>query len=177
MTAAGARRVHLYAGTLFWLVVLPRLARWVVDVWVAVLSMGICGGALYGASASAQLAAAMDGLGIERAHVVGHSMGGMIACSLAADHPDRVDRLALLCTGAALPPASAWTARAATVRAGGSATVAKAVVERWFTAEFLAAHPDVRATHEAMVAATPAEGYAGDSGARPSCVSQVCTSK
>ena len=80
---------------------------------------------------------------------------------VAARNPERVDRLALLCTGAALPPASAWTDRAATVRAGGSAAVAKAVVERWFTPEFLAAHPDVREAHEAMVAATPAEGYAG----------------
>jgi hypothetical protein len=54
-----------------------------------------------------------------------------------------------------LPPASAWTDRAATVHAGGSAAIAK-VVERWFTSEFLAAHPDVRAAHEAMVAAISA---------------------
>ena len=107
------------------------------------------------------LVALLDRLGIGQAHLVGLSLGGMTAMRVAARNPDRVDRLALLCTGAALPPASAWTDRAATVRAGGSATVAKAVVERWFTAEFLAAHPDVRATHEAMVAATPAEGYAG----------------
>jgi 3-oxoadipate enol-lactonase len=103
----------------------------------------------------------LDRLGIGRAHLVGLSLGGMTAMRVAARNPDRVDRLALLCTGAALPPASAWTDRAATVRAGGSAAVAKAVVERWFTPEFLAAHPDVREAHEAMVAATPAEGYAG----------------
>ena len=35
------------------------------------------------------------------------------------------------------------------------------MVERWFTLEDRASHPDVRASHEAMVAATPAEGYAG----------------
>ncbi len=107
------------------------------------------------------LVALLDRLGIGRAHLVGLSLGGMTAMRVAAHNPDRIDRLALLCTGAALPPASAWTDRAATVRAGGSAAVAKAVVERWFTPEFLAAHPDVRAAHEAMVAETPAEGYAG----------------
>ncbi len=107
------------------------------------------------------LVALLDRFGIERAHLVGLSLGGMTAMRVAGRNPERVDKLALLCTGAQLPPASNWTDRAATVRAHGSVAVAAAVVERWFTPEFLAAHPDIRATHEAMVAATPAEGYAG----------------
>lgn len=37
----------------------------------------------------------LDALGIERASVVGHSMGSMVAQVLAAEHPDRVDRLVL----------------------------------------------------------------------------------
>ncbi len=106
------------------------------------------------------LVALLDRLGIERAHLVGLSLGGMTAMRVAARNPDRVNMLVLLCTGAQLPPASNWTDRAATVRADGSTAVAAAVVQRWFTPEFLAAHPDIRATHEAMVAATPAEGYA-----------------
>jgi 3-oxoadipate enol-lactonase len=107
------------------------------------------------------LVALLDRLGVGRAHLVGLSLGGMTALRVAARDPDRVDRLAVLCTGAQLPPASGWTDRAATVRSGGSGAVATAVVERWFTPQHLSAHPEVRQAAEAMVAATPAEGYAG----------------
>ncbi|KGI67368.1 3-oxoadipate enol-lactonase [Mycolicibacterium rufum] len=103
------------------------------------------------------LVALLDRLGLERAHLVGLSLGGMTAMRVAARHPERVDRVALLCTGAQLPPASAWTERAATVRAQGTAAVAAAVVDRWFTAGY----DGDRGHWEQMVAATPAEGYAG----------------
>jgi 3-oxoadipate enol-lactonase len=104
--------------------------------------------------------ALLDTLGVERAHFVGLSLGGMTGMRLAAREPGRVDRLVVLCTGARLDPASAWRDRAATVRAEGSGSVAEAVVARWFTAPYLEAHPEVRIANEAVVAATPAEGYA-----------------
>ena len=40
----------------------------------------------------------MDFLGIKRAHVLGVSMGGMIAQELAINHPERVNKLVLGCT-------------------------------------------------------------------------------
>jgi len=42
--------------------------------------------------------AVLDAAGVERAHVVGASLGGMIAQELALAAPDRVDRLVLICT-------------------------------------------------------------------------------
>jgi pimeloyl-ACP methyl ester carboxylesterase len=43
-------------------------------------------------------AALMDALGVAKAHVLGFSMGGYIAQSLALAHPDMIDRLILLST-------------------------------------------------------------------------------
>jgi pimeloyl-ACP methyl ester carboxylesterase len=40
----------------------------------------------------------MDHLGIEKAHIMGASMGGMIAQELAINYPERVNKLVLACT-------------------------------------------------------------------------------
>jgi pimeloyl-ACP methyl ester carboxylesterase len=42
--------------------------------------------------------ALMDSLGIERAHILGGSMGGMVAQEMAIDHPQRVNKLVLSST-------------------------------------------------------------------------------
>ena len=104
--------------------------------------------------------ALLDRLDVERAHVVGLSLGGMTALRLAAREPHRVDRLAVLCTSALLGPASAWAERAELVRAQGTAAVAEAVVDRWFTPALRAADPGLVQRMRRMVADTPAEGYA-----------------
>ena len=44
------------------------------------------------------VAAVMAAEGIERGHLIGHSMGGLIALCLAVTHPAGVKSLALLCT-------------------------------------------------------------------------------
>lgn len=105
--------------------------------------------------------ALLDAHDIQGAHFVGLSLGGMTGMRLAVRNPERVNRLVLLCTAAVLGPASNWTDRAATVRANGVASIAEAVVDRWFAPGYLDTHPDRKAYYEAMAAATPAEGYAG----------------
>lgn len=104
--------------------------------------------------------ALLDNLGIERAHVAGLSLGGMVAMRLAARNPERVDRLVLLCTSALLGPAETWAERAATVRANGTGAVADTVVSRWLTEARRADDPQTTGYLRDMVAATPADGYA-----------------
>jgi pimeloyl-ACP methyl ester carboxylesterase len=50
------------------------------------------------------LAAVLDHLGVERAVVVGHSMGGFVAAAFAAAYPDRVASVLLVDGGLPLPP-------------------------------------------------------------------------
>ncbi|MCW5829360.1 MAG: alpha/beta fold hydrolase [Deltaproteobacteria bacterium] len=47
-------------------------------------------------------AALMDHLGIDSAHIVGASMGGMISQHFALEHPERVRKLVLACTTPAI---------------------------------------------------------------------------
>lgn len=105
--------------------------------------------------------ALLDSLGIERASYVGLSIGGMVGMWLAAHAPRRISRLAVLCTSAHLPPEDAWRDRAATVlEARSTAPIADAVLERWLTPAWAAAHPDELAALRRMLLGTPAGGYA-----------------
>jgi 3-oxoadipate enol-lactonase len=102
----------------------------------------------------------LDRNDIERTHFVGLSMGGMTGMWLAANAPERIDRLALLCTTSYFGTPEAWIERAATVRAEGTEAVADGSMERWFTEDFRESQPAVVARMRAMIAAQPAEGYA-----------------
>ncbi len=104
------------------------------------------------------LAGLLDALQVERAHVVGLSLGGMTAQSLAARRPGRVHGLVLMATAAYMP--DGWDARAATVRAQGMGAIVDAVLTRWFTPGFRASHPEMVAPHRERFVAMDPEGYA-----------------
>lgn len=109
--------------------------------------------------------ALLDHVGARRAHLVGISLGGMVAMWLAARHPERVDRLVVISTSAHLGPPERWRERAARVRADGVEAIADDVVSRWFTPGFLARQPAEVAAVRRMLVATPAAGYAACCGA------------
>lgn len=68
-------------------------------------------GALHVGDMVGDALAIMDTLGWESAHVVGHSLGGVVAQQIALDAPDRVRSLSLLCTVARGADATRLTAR------------------------------------------------------------------
>ncbi|ALJ82869.1 3-oxoadipate enol-lactonase [Ketogulonicigenium vulgare] len=89
--------------------------------------------------------------------LVGLSIGGMIAQELAVKRPAMLAGIVLSNTATKMGSADAWAARIAAVEAGGLASIADQVMERWFAPAFRA-----RATlplWRNMLLSTRADGY------------------
>ncbi|GAA2845688.1 3-oxoadipate enol-lactonase [Streptosporangium fragile] len=97
----------------------------------------------------------LDTLELSKVSFAGLSLGGMVGMWLASHAPERIDRLALLCTSAKLGTPASWSERAEAVRAGGTVSIAEAAAARWFTPAFTGRGP-----YLSMLAGIPAEGYA-----------------
>lgn len=103
----------------------------------------------------------LDELELPSVGFCGLSLGGMVGMWLAANAPHRIESLALCSTSAWLGGPAAWHDRAARVADCGACAVADEVLARWFSEGFRERHPRVVAAYGAMLAATPAAGYAG----------------
>lgn len=99
----------------------------------------------------------LDEHGLERVSVCGVSLGGATAMWVAANAPERVDRLVLACTSARFGEPEPWLERAALVRGQGLEPIADGIVARWFTP---AAPPEVVARFRQKLVETPRESYA-----------------
>lgn len=78
-------------------------------------------------------------LNIEPAHVIGLSLGGMVAQLLALEYPGDVRSLVLSNTLCTLPAEGrqAMRARGEAAEQGGMAAVVQATIERWFSRNFM----------------------------------------
>lgn len=112
-----------------------------------------------------------DTLGIDRGHLAGFSLGGLIAQSLALSDPDRIDRLAIISAVAGRTPEerARVVERLKLLREKGIAAITGAAEGRWFTEEFRAAHPD-------RVQARMAELLANDPPSYAACYTVFSTS-
>jgi 3-oxoadipate enol-lactonase len=99
----------------------------------------------------------LDEHGFDRVSVCGLSLGGATAMWVAANAPERVDRLVLACTSARFGEPEPWLERAAVVREQGLEPIADGLVARWFTP---AAPPELVARFRRMLVETPRASYA-----------------
>ncbi|MCA0942251.1 3-oxoadipate enol-lactonase [Salipiger pacificus] len=91
---------------------------------------------------------------------VGLSIGGLIGQGLAAKRPDLIRALVLMDTAAKIGSAEMWQTRIDGIRANGVASLADAILERWFTPDFRESDPQFAAWKN-MLERTPLEGYVG----------------
>jgi pimeloyl-ACP methyl ester carboxylesterase len=104
---------------------------------------------------AADAAALLDHVGWDRCRVVGISFGGMVALELAVTWPERISRLALLCTSAGGAGGASYPLHElADLADDERAALAPLLLDTRFTSEWLAGHPDDRMLAEMMVART-----------------------
>jgi 3-oxoadipate enol-lactonase len=102
-------------------------------------------------------------LKIQRTHLVGLGLGGAIAQAFAIAHPDRLLGLVPCCCRARMVPdfAAMWHKLRETVQQNGLESIVEPTVQRWFSEEFKAAHPEVLEKIRKMIRRTTLEGYLG----------------
>lgn len=101
-----------------------------------------------------------DSQEFERFHFCGLSMGGQIGMWLAANAPQRLNKVILCSTAVKIGTHDMWNARIATVLKEGMKSVAAAAIERWFSAPFRAKSPSVITQIQKTLESTDPEGYA-----------------
>jgi 3-oxoadipate enol-lactonase len=127
------------------------------------------------ADMAGDVVAVLDQAGIARAHVLGVSLGGMVAQELAAGHPERVDGLVLVSTSPGWPfafPMPAATAGLLMMTAGQlpGADALRRHAENALSADAVERHPDLvsrlvelHQSHPADPRAAAAQAAAGAS--------------
>jgi len=100
-------------------------------------------------------------LGIDRMHIIGHSLGGMIGPAFARAYPERVMSLGLLSTAAGRTDEDSAKVKAvvAAMEERGIIEVLETLVARWFTDDFIANRPDAIQARLRQVAETPADVF------------------
>jgi 3-oxoadipate enol-lactonase len=104
----------------------------------------------------------LDHLGIQKAALVGLSLGGMVAQAFAIAYPERISALVLAHTGARTHPAGweIWARRLEQFQDAGLIAQIPSILERWFPRDFSEASPLTLRWISDQIAGTNPEGYA-----------------
>lgn len=107
------------------------------------------------------LEALRAGLGIEKAHFAGHSLGGMIGPAYARRYPQHVLSLGLYSTAAFRTPDDSAKVKAvvAAMRDKGIGQVLDTLTARWFTDAFAARRPEIIEWRKRQVMETDPEVF------------------
>jgi 3-oxoadipate enol-lactonase len=105
--------------------------------------------------------ALMDAHGIDKAHWLGLSKGGMTGMWVASHHPERLKRVVLANTAPVMGPPDLWNGRISTVTGKGMGVIVQPTLERWFTRRFLESGSSLIPLVSHMIETTPPHGYAG----------------
>lgn len=103
--------------------------------------------------------AVMDHAGLDRAHIAGVSLGGLVTLWLGVHAPTRVRSLVPANTAARIGTAESWRDRIDTVTSQGLDPIALASPPRWFTPSFIADSPTRVAACTATLRAASVAGY------------------
>jgi 3-oxoadipate enol-lactonase len=105
----------------------------------------------------------LDSLSVRKTSLIGLGLGGAIAQAFAFEHPERVENLVPCCCRARMVPdfAAMWHKLRGTVQREGLEAIVEPTVQRWFSEEFKAAHPEVLQKIRKMIRGTTLEGYMG----------------
>jgi pimeloyl-ACP methyl ester carboxylesterase len=133
--------VHGFGGSTFsWRETIPALA----DAGYRTIALDLPGFGLSSRSfqrdhshpaQAAFVSAAMEALGIERATIVGHSMGGSVAAHLALDRPERVEALVLVDASVRAPGENDGPSLGVLLHAPPFRRITQHVARRWATPE------------------------------------------
>ena len=109
------------------------------------------------------LKALLDSLSVRTTSLVGLGLGGAIAQAFAIEHAAKVENLVPCCCRARMVMdfAQLWHKLRGTVQEQGLEAIVEPTVQRWFSDEFKAAHPEVLEKIRTMIRGTTLDGYMG----------------
>lgn len=120
--------------------------------------------------------AILDALDVPRARVMGSSLGGMVAATLAARSPERVERLILAATSTRLGPHTWWDETTSRVKDTGMAGIVDHLDTVFFSEAWQLAVPDRREASRAMsLAVEPSAYLAGAHASREADLTNVAS--